>query len=126
MPDGRIEVGCLNGGAWDRSTHLDVADDYDAACALAEAKQAEWLKFRERPCTCLDADQILVIRQPQRPDEAPQQLAAFATVQAATDYLHATSRTNSRMSGRPRGKGTASSNRLRFVRLTTFTISELS
>ena len=36
-----------------------------------------------------------------------------------------TSRTNSRMSGRPRGKGTASSNRLRFVRLTTFTISEL-
>lgn len=68
MPDGRIEVRCLNGGAWDRSTYLGVADDYDAACALAEAKQAEWLKFRERPCTCLDADQILMIRQP--PDEA--------------------------------------------------------
>lgn len=36
-PDGRIEVRCLNGGAWDRSTHLGIADDYDAACALAEA-----------------------------------------------------------------------------------------
>ena len=38
-PDGRIEVRCLNGGAWDRSTHFGFADDYDAACALAEAKQ---------------------------------------------------------------------------------------
>ncbi len=34
-PDGRIEVRCLNGGAWDHSTHLSIADDYDAACALA-------------------------------------------------------------------------------------------
>lgn len=47
--DGRIEVRCLNGGAWDRSTRLGIADDYDAACALAEAKQAEWLRFREPP-----------------------------------------------------------------------------
>jgi hypothetical protein len=60
---------------------------YDAACALAEASQAEWLKFRERPCTCLDADQVLVIRQAQRPDEEPQQLATFATLEAASDYL---------------------------------------
>ncbi|MBK3666362.1 hypothetical protein JJE66_34755 [Bradyrhizobium diazoefficiens] len=87
LADGRIEVRCLNGGAWDRSTHLGVADDYDAACALAEAKQAEWLKFRERPCVCFDADQVLVVRQAQRPDEAPQQLATFPTAEAATDYL---------------------------------------
>lgn len=89
MQDGRIEVRCLNGGAWDRSTHLGVAEDYDAACALAEAKQTEWLKFRERPCTCLDLGQVLVIRQPQRPDEEPQQLAAFPTVEEATAYLRA-------------------------------------
>lgn len=89
LPDGRVEVRCLNGGAWDRSTHLGVADDYDAACTLAATKQAEWLKFRERPCTCLDVDQVLVIRQPQRPDQAQQQLAAFPTPEAANEYLRA-------------------------------------
>lgn len=87
LPDGRIEVRCLNGGAWDRSTHLGVADNYDAACALAEAKQAEWLKFRERPSVCFDANQVLVIRQAQRPDEEPKELGSFPTAEAANDYL---------------------------------------
>lgn len=88
LSDGRIEVRCLNGGAWDRSTHLGVADDYDAACALAEWKQAEWLKYRERPCVLLDADQVLVVRQAQRPDEEQQQLAAVSTAEAATAFLN--------------------------------------
>lgn len=88
-PDGRIEVRCLNGGAWDRSTHLGIADDYDAACALAEAKQMEWLKFRERPCTYLDVGRVTVIRQPQRPDEELRELASFPTAEAATEYLRA-------------------------------------
>ncbi len=87
LPDGRIEVRCLNGGAWDRSTHLGIADNYEAACALAEARQTEWLKFRERPSVCLDAEQTLVIRQAQRPDEEPQELGTFPTVEAASDYL---------------------------------------
>lgn len=89
LSDGRIEVRCLNGGAWDRSTHLGVADNYDAACALAEAKQAEWLEFRERPNVCLDAEQVLVIRQAQRPDEERQELGTFPTAEAASDYLRA-------------------------------------
>ncbi|MBB4383595.1 DNA-binding protein [Bradyrhizobium sp. SBR1B] len=88
-PDGRIEVRCLNGGAWDRSTHLGIADDYDAACALAEAKQAEWLRFREQPRTCLDEGRVTVVRQPQRPDEEMLELASFATAEAATEYLRA-------------------------------------
>lgn len=87
LADGRIEVRCLNGGAWDRSTHLGVAEDYDAACALAETKQAEWLKFRERPCVLLDVDQVSVIRQAQRPDAEPQHLAAFLTADAANEYV---------------------------------------
>ena len=49
VTDGRIEVRCLNGGAWDRPTHFGVAEDYNAACALAEATQADWLKFRRKP-----------------------------------------------------------------------------
>lgn len=87
LPDGRIEVRCLNGGAWDRSTHLGVADNYDAACALAEAKQAEWLRIRERPSVCLDANQVQVVRHAQRPDEGPKQLGSFPTPEAANDYL---------------------------------------
>ena len=85
--DGRIDVRCLNGGAWDRSTHLGTADDYDAACALAETKQAEWLRFRERPVVHLGGEQILLVRQPQRPDEEQKQLASFPTPEAANAYL---------------------------------------
>lgn len=88
LPDGRIEVRCLNGGAWDRSTHLGFADDYETACALAEAKQAAWLKFRERPSVLLDADQVLLIRQAQRPDEEQKKLAEFSTAEAAATFLN--------------------------------------
>lgn len=77
----------VSGGAWDRSTHLGVAENYDAACTLAEAKQAEWLRFRERPSIEIDGDQVLVVRAAQRPDEEPQQLAALPSMQAASDYL---------------------------------------
>ena len=87
--DGRIEVRCLNGGAWDRSTHLGVADDYEAACALAEAKQGEWLRFRERPSVEVDGDQVSVVRLPQRPDDPPKHLATFPSMEAASDYLSA-------------------------------------
>ena len=45
--------------------HLGIADNYNAAWVLAEAKQAEWLKFRERPTICLDVEQVSVILQAQ-------------------------------------------------------------
>ena len=85
--DGRIDVRCLNGGAWDRPTHLGIADDYDAACALAQVKQGEWLKARERPIVHLWNEKILLVRQPQRPDEKQTELASFPTPEAAADYL---------------------------------------
>lgn len=86
-PDGRLDVRCLNGGAWDRSTSLGIADNYEAACALAEVKQAQWLRQRERPTVILADGQVLVVRQPQRPDEARQNLAAFPTAEAAGEYM---------------------------------------
>ncbi|MEX4009840.1 hypothetical protein [Neoaquamicrobium sediminum] len=87
--DGRIVVRCLNGGAWDRSTNLGIADNYEAACALAEAKQAEWLRMRERPIVSIDGDQIVVVRQAQRPDQELQQLATFPSMKAAEEYIRA-------------------------------------
>lgn len=87
LSDGRVEVRCLNGGGWDRSTHLGVADNYDAACALAEAKQAEWRRCRERPTLLIDDGHFIVYRAPQRPDQAPKHLAVFPTAEAASEYL---------------------------------------
>lgn len=53
QPDGKIMVRCLNGGSWDRSSFLGVADTYDEACELAEKKQAEWVKnaLNRHSCT---------------------------------------------------------------------------
>ena len=87
MADGRIDVRCLNGGAWDRSTHLGVADDYDAAGALAEAKQAAWLRFRERPVGSPQDGKFLLLKMPQRPDEDMVTVGTFDTAEAANEYL---------------------------------------
>ncbi|MGB3867306.1 MAG: hypothetical protein WBA29_16965 [Xanthobacteraceae bacterium] len=89
LPDGRIEVRCLNGGAWDRSTHFGIAESYEAACALAEAKQAEWVRLRARPVLSLDAGQVMVVRMSQRPDEEPQQLATFPSSEEASAFISA-------------------------------------
>jgi hypothetical protein len=86
-PDGHIEVRCLNGGAWDRSTSFGLAENYDAACALAEAKQADWLKFRERPTAMIDGGKVLVTRMPQRPDQEWVVLATVGTTEEASAYL---------------------------------------
>ncbi len=68
-PDGRIDVRCLNGGAPDRSSALGLADSYDEACALAEEKQANWVRQREQPIPSCRDGKIIMVRQPQRPDE---------------------------------------------------------
>lgn len=86
-PDGKIEVRCLNGGAWDRSTHLGLADDYDAACVLAAEKQADWLRYRERPSFLMDHPKNAVILNPQRPDQETKRLIEVDTPEEARAYL---------------------------------------
>lgn len=90
MPNGHIEVRCLNGGAWDRSTGLGVAANYDEACSLAEEKQAGWLRFREQASVMIDDESdkpILVVRLPQRPDREHTVLGRFATSREATEFM---------------------------------------
>ncbi len=72
--DGRIDVRCLNGGAWDRSSWLAAADNYDQACALAAEKQTDWVSKRSRPVMCMDEGVSLALM-PQRPDRDIQILA---------------------------------------------------
>lgn len=89
MPDGRIDIRCLNGGAWDRSTHLGVAASYEEACALAAVKQADWLRFRERPVASPQDGQFLLLRMPQRPDEEVITIGTFTTAEDANEFLRA-------------------------------------
>jgi hypothetical protein len=86
LDNGKIDVRCLNGGAWDRSTHLGIVDTYDEACALAESAQARWLKFREKPTIVMDNGCSLVIN-PQRPDEVPVTLKTFDSIEDAGAYM---------------------------------------
>ncbi|WP_208645442.1 hypothetical protein [Paraburkholderia aromaticivorans] len=84
--DGSIEVRCLHGGAWDRSSSLGIAEDYDKACALAAEKLAEWLNYPERPTFYLDLKPSVVLM-PQRPDEEMRILATFETAEEASAYI---------------------------------------
>lgn len=66
----------------DRSTQLGIADNYDAACAFARVKQAEWLRFWGQLGTCVDEGCVTEVRQSQRPDEQMLELMSFSTVEA--------------------------------------------
>ena len=68
-PDGRLEVRCLDGGAWDRSTNYGIAPDMAAAVRLAAEKLATWRKYREEPHVLGLEDRTQVVRPPQRPDQ---------------------------------------------------------
>ncbi|EFT8337216.1 DNA-binding protein [Salmonella enterica] len=82
QPDGKIMVRCLNGGSWDRSSFLGVADTYDEACELAEKKQVEWVKKRAEPTFLYSTEPpFVLIRQPQRPDHQPVVVGEFATME---------------------------------------------
>lgn len=89
LPDGRIEVRCLNGGAWDRATHLGTVANYDQACVLAAEKQAAWLKFREEPSFMKASSKLAVIIMPQRPDQEMKRLVEVDTPEEAAAYLRA-------------------------------------
>ena len=70
LPDGRLEVRCLDGGAWDRSTWYGIAPNLEAAAQLARDKLAKWRGFRERPmATILESGRFGAVVMPSRPDK---------------------------------------------------------
>ncbi len=87
--DGSLEVRCLDGGAWDRSTWYGVAPDMAAAVKLANEKLAWWRKARARPVTMFDGDTISIVRMPSRPREDHQVLAQVPDASAAGDWSRA-------------------------------------
>ncbi|QST57585.1 DNA-binding protein [Escherichia albertii] len=89
QPDGKIIVRCLNGGAWDRSSVLGVADNYDEACELAEKEQAKWVKTRSQPVFLYSTEPpFVLVRQPQRPDHEQQEvIAEFNSIEEVTLFM---------------------------------------
>lgn len=87
--DGTIDVLCLNGGAWDRSTWLGNAPDRDQADKLAEEKQVAWLKFRNRPALFMwgAGEKHQIVLMPQRPDEQQRVLAVVDTPEQGDDWM---------------------------------------
>ncbi len=85
--NGKIMVRCLNGGAWDRSTALGIADNYDEACLLAASKQAEWVATRAKPIFMFSVEPpYVLVREPQRPDQEQAIIAEFSSKQELALY----------------------------------------
>lgn len=88
-PDGSLEVRCLDGGAWDRSTWYGVVPDMAAAVKLARERLTWWRKTRDRPVTTMEGDGISIVRMPSRPRGAIQVLAEVPDFAAAREWLDA-------------------------------------
>lgn len=94
-----FEARCLNGGAWDRSTHLGVAPTVEEARALALKKQAEWIEISSEPIACMRHDHlidlVIMARRPDlentvlasgiRPEDVPAVRAKLLANQVSTD-----------------------------------------
>lgn len=67
LPDGRLDVRCLDGGAWDRSTWYGTAGTHEEARAIARQKLTEWLRLRRREIHTMDEDgRMWLARMPRR------------------------------------------------------------
>lgn len=85
--DGKFDVRCLDGGAWDRSTWYGVADDLEAAVRLGTEKLAAWRRFRETPHAYIDSGKVAVVLGPQRPDEEHKLLYEARDAQDAAAWI---------------------------------------
>ena len=76
MPDGSLDVRCLDGGAWDRPTFYGRAPGMEAASKLAAETLSKWIAMRSRPVASMaDDGQFEAVVMPQRPGEEPKRLA---------------------------------------------------
>lgn len=86
LDDGKLDVRCLNGGAWDRSTWLGTVNTYSEACELADMKQTEWVNRRFHPLMSM-GETFDLVRMPQRPDQDLIVLASFKTQEESALYF---------------------------------------
>lgn len=86
--DGRYDVLCLDGGAWDCPTFYGVAGTLEEAAVLAENKLTEWQAIRAHPSISIEEDGgVSVVRMPQSPLDDVALLSAFDSIEKANQYI---------------------------------------
>lgn len=86
--DGKFEVRCLDGGAWDRATWYGIADSLEAARQLASKKLGEWMAIMARPVLMLRPDGLAnLLQMNHRPDGEPTLYAEGLTTEDARRRL---------------------------------------
>lgn len=85
--DGKFDVRCLDGGAWDRPTMYGVTDTVEEATNLADQKLEEWRQIRERPKVRIDGANIEVCRMAQSPLDDVAMLGTFETMEEANQFI---------------------------------------
>lgn len=86
-PDGKYDVRCLDGGAWDRPTFYGIVDTIEEATVLAAQKLQEWIKTRSRPVVSLDNGKVSVVVMPASPLEDIRVLGTFDSMEAANAFI---------------------------------------
>lgn len=89
-PDGKYDVRCLDGGAWDRPTFYGIADTVEEATALANQKLEAWRQMRASPKVHIDGAKIEVCRMAQSPLEEITVLATFDSIEDANAFIEKT------------------------------------
>lgn len=89
LPDGRYEVRCLDGGAWDRATWYGTADDLQAARVLASTKLAKWRSYMDRPTLTIDEGSVSLTVDSLQPTLPRAVLASFDNQALAMEWMKA-------------------------------------
>lgn len=86
--DGRFDVRCLDGGAWDRSTWYGTGQTLEECDRIAAAKLERWQEFQMQPYTSVTEDgTVQIVRLPWRPHMAPEVLHVAKDFEDAKRYL---------------------------------------
>lgn len=87
-PDGKFEVRCLDGGAWDRSTCYGVAETLDDAKSLAQRKLIAWQSISSTPVASYIGDGLAqAVVMPRRPGEEPKAVSAAMSMEELGVWL---------------------------------------
>lgn len=85
--DGKFDVYCLDGGAWDRATWYGEANSYEEAMQLAAQKLVECQLYRSRPIVTKLGPPVEISRLPQHPFDNYLVLENFQTRREAVEWL---------------------------------------
>lgn len=92
--DGRFDVRCLDGGAWDRSTFYGTAATLEDARTLARRKLRRWQHARSAPIVYADESGAAYAVRPPLAGQSLRMLMGPADIQEVRNWIEAWRRAN--------------------------------